>query len=57
MHWLKKMLGIAPAPSGGNVPGRNELCWCGSGAKYKRCHMESDKARARARSRVSCATS
>jgi SEC-C motif len=18
---------------------RNELCWCGSGKKYKRCHM------------------
>lgn len=20
------------------VPGRNELCWCGSGKKYKKCH-------------------
>ncbi len=21
---------------------RNDLCWCGSGLKYKKCHMESD---------------
>lgn len=25
-----------------NKPGRNELCWCGSGKKYKKCHMEKD---------------
>ncbi|MGX7874190.1 SEC-C domain-containing protein [Mesorhizobium sp. ORM6] len=23
-------------------PGRNELCWCGSGTKYKRCHLNDD---------------
>ena len=23
--------------------GRNDLCWCGSGKKYKRCHMEIDE--------------
>jgi methionyl aminopeptidase len=22
---------------------RNDLCWCGSGKKYKRCHMEQDE--------------
>lgn len=22
--------------------GRNDLCWCGSGKKYKRCHLEQD---------------
>ena len=21
---------------------RNDLCWCGSGKKYKKCHLESD---------------
>ncbi|MDH5206950.1 MAG: SEC-C metal-binding domain-containing protein, partial [Hylemonella sp.] len=20
------------------APGRNDLCWCGSGKKYKKCH-------------------
>ena len=23
-------------------PGRNELCWCGSGKKYKHCHFDFD---------------
>ena len=23
--------------------GRNDLCWCGSGKKYKKCHMDQDK--------------
>ena len=22
----------------GTIPKRNELCWCGSGEKYKKCH-------------------
>ncbi len=25
--------------------GRNDPCWCGSGKKYKNCHMKSDKAK------------
>jgi len=25
-------------------PGRNDPCWCGSGKKYKHCHMRSDRA-------------
>jgi preprotein translocase subunit SecA len=24
-------------------PGRNDPCWCGSGKKYKHCHMRQDK--------------
>ncbi len=26
-------------------PGRNEPCWCGSGKKYKKCHLDSDEGR------------
>jgi methionyl aminopeptidase len=26
----------------GPVPGRNDDCWCGSGKKYKKCHMRKD---------------
>lgn len=29
------------------LPGRNDPCWCGSGKKYKKCHLRSDQARAR----------
>jgi hypothetical protein len=25
--------------------GRNDPCWCGSGKKYRRCHMEFDNRR------------
>lgn len=34
------MLGAEEQP----VPelGRNERCWCGSGKKYKSCHMATD---------------
>jgi tetratricopeptide (TPR) repeat protein len=30
---------------GGRKLGRNDLCWCGSGKKYKHCHMRSDRGR------------
>lgn len=30
------------APSAAK-PGRNDLCWCGSGKKYKKCHLASDE--------------
>ena len=28
-------------------PGRNDPCWCGSGKKYKKCHMREDEAQDR----------
>ncbi len=28
-----------------HAPGRNELCWCGSGNKYKACHLTDDEAK------------
>ena len=28
---------------GMTTPGRNDECWCGSGAKYKRCHRDLDE--------------
>ncbi len=29
-------------------PGRNDPCWCGSGRKYKKCHLASDRTEAAA---------
>jgi len=37
--------------------GRNEICWCGSGKKYKKCHMQKDEEKVRAASRVNCGSS
>jgi len=28
-------------------PGRNDECWCGSGKKYKKCHLQEDEREAR----------
>jgi uncharacterized protein YecA (UPF0149 family) len=25
------------------LPGRNDPCWCGSGKKYKKCHLYADQ--------------
>jgi hypothetical protein len=36
-----------PQTAAGSKPklGRNEPCWCGSGKKYKTCHLGSDQSR------------
>jgi hypothetical protein len=26
-----------------HTPGRNDPCWCGSGKKYKKCHLDADQ--------------
>ena len=44
-----------PAPPPAPV-GRNDTCWCGSGKKYKRCHLDADRIRAQAQKR-SCVSS
>ena len=43
MDWIKKMLAPSPAAiEAARERGRNEPCWCGSGKKYKRCHLRDD---------------
>ncbi len=38
--------GSAPQPvHSTKTPGRNDPCWCGSGKKYKYCHMRADQGR------------
>jgi tetratricopeptide (TPR) repeat protein len=32
-----------PPPPPPKPPGRNDPCWCGSGAKYKKCHLSADE--------------
>jgi uncharacterized protein YecA (UPF0149 family) len=38
---VKKIL-LGPEEKPIPVLGRNERCWCGSGTKYKACHMAAD---------------
>ncbi len=44
--WFKKLLS-RPQKPGAVALGRNDICWCGSGKKYKKCHLESDSAKNR----------
>jgi len=32
-----------PPPRRSQAPGRNDPCWCGSGKKYKKCHLDADQ--------------
>jgi hypothetical protein len=37
-----KRLVVGPEQQAIPVLGRNDRCWCGSGKKYKACHLASD---------------
>jgi preprotein translocase subunit SecA len=49
----RQMRAVHPSSEGGDgarkpirskkLPGRNDPCWCGSGKKYKHCHLRQDK--------------
>jgi hypothetical protein len=41
MGLFNKLLGRPPESA--KKLGRNDPCWCGSGKKYKKCHLESDQ--------------
>ena len=38
---------LIPEPVRRTAPGRNDPCWCGSGKKYKKCHLEADEGQQR----------
>ena len=37
-----KRLVLGPEQQAIPMLGRNDRCWCGSGKKYKQCHLSSD---------------
>ena len=41
---LKKLFKKQTPPDSARMMGRNDICWCGSGDKYKKCHCERDRA-------------
>ena len=44
-RWWQRSAPVAVPPQAAppvKKPGRNDPCWCGSGNKYKRCHLEAD---------------
>ena len=43
MGLLDRLFGSKEKPREIPKLGRNDPCWCGSGKKYKHCHMRQDK--------------
>jgi methionyl aminopeptidase len=41
---MPAMIEATRSPVHAGSPGRNDPCWCGSGRKYKKCHLSSDRA-------------
>jgi hypothetical protein len=41
LEGLKRIL-LGPEQQALPMLGRNDRCWCGSGRKYKACHLASD---------------
>ena len=37
--------------------GRNDPCWCGSGKKYKKCHLAEDEKKLSKRLEANCSRS
>lgn len=44
MGLLARLFQRRTPPISAHTLGRNELCWCGSGTKYKHCHHDRDQA-------------
>lgn len=42
MSWWQQLFKQSSTSISHDKVGRNDPCWCGSGKKYKRCHLESD---------------
>jgi uncharacterized protein YchJ len=51
-EWLNPQDDMVPA----NRPGRNDACWCGSGTKYKRCHLDEDAKKISKACAINCKT-
>jgi uncharacterized protein YecA (UPF0149 family) len=55
MGLIEKVVGILKSPDRNVSLGRNESCWCGSGKKYKHCHLDRDRRRLQSSGR-NCST-
>jgi hypothetical protein len=49
MTWIRNLFSGNPNTKAQEkvALGRNDLCWCGSGKKYKKCHLPKDSAHQR----------
>ena len=52
-----KRLVLGPEQQAIPVLGRNDRCWCGSGKKYKACHLATDNRKRMAEQSGTCGPS
>jgi uncharacterized protein YecA (UPF0149 family) len=44
MNFIERLFNFTKKDDNKTItPGRNDSCWCGSGKKYKRCHLMADE--------------
>jgi SEC-C motif len=41
--WFRNLISPTRTEEPKSPIGRNDVCWCGSGKKYKKCHLKSDE--------------
>ncbi len=58
MGFLEKLANYFTGQGEEDIPklGRNDPCWCGSGKKYKRCHLEEDEKKRSRQRAATCST-
>ena len=54
LEWSARLLKKSEEGPVREKPGRNEPCWCGSGKKYKKCHLPEDDRKTAERCTVNC---
>ncbi len=54
---ISGFFGLKEDESPAVIPGRNEACWCGSGQKYKKCHLVEDEKKAAKNRGMNCGPS
>jgi uncharacterized protein YecA (UPF0149 family) len=54
---IVSMFSSEPEQNQVRVLGRNEICWCGSGKKYKKCHLTEDEKKAKNNYGLNCGKS
>jgi uncharacterized protein YecA (UPF0149 family) len=54
---IANMFSFEEEETGDRNLGRNESCWCGSGKKYKKCHLIEDEKKADKKAAACCVKS
>lgn len=54
LKYLVDMISPAETDAAPADMSRNQACWCGSGRKYKKCHLQEDEKKLRSQAAAHC---